>query len=136
MKTKLTTTLLRSAALATALLAIPTFAFANDSSSADRATQALALKGAVPVKNAGPFVHVGSLRIQVSAKLGQPSAKLPDGTWLYGRRAIEGSAAEGTLVVRFSQGRVSELALVTPAIATAMLEPRKAGDRVLVANNQ
>jgi hypothetical protein len=40
--------------------------------------------------------------------------------WLYEGRSIEGSGAVGTLVVRFKDGRVSELALVTPAVVASL----------------
>jgi hypothetical protein len=42
---------------------------------------------------------------------------------MYHHRRIEGSEAEGTLVVRFEHGRVSSLMLVTPAVATALRTP-------------
>jgi hypothetical protein len=87
----------------------------------DPAAQTLNRQGSIPVRAAGPYVGPGTLRIQVSTKLGRPSAVLPDGTWLYHRRMVEESRAQGTLVVRFNDGRVSSLTLVTPSIATALL---------------
>ena len=87
---------------------------------ADIALEQLRINGAIPVKAAGPYVEPGTVRIQVSTKLGRPSTVLPDGTWMYDNHSIQDSDARGTLVVRFNQGRVSELALVTPTIAVAM----------------
>jgi hypothetical protein len=46
---------------------------------------------------------------------------LPDGTWFYSDYSANESAAHGTLVVCFDNGRVSKLSLVSPAVATAML---------------
>lgn len=113
---------LRTAALAVALLALPVRA--DVTPTADRAAELLRAHGRIAVNAAGPHVQVGTYRIQVSVKLGRPSAQLPDGTWLYENHAVEDSAAKGTLIVRFTNGRVSDLALVTPAAATAMLAPK------------
>jgi hypothetical protein len=100
----------------------------------DSAMERLATSGAVLVKTAGSYVEKGTFRIQVSTKLGRPTTILPDGTWLYENRAVQESNARGTLVVRFNQGRVSELALVTPAVATAMqADPHKPLGSYLVA---
>jgi hypothetical protein len=85
--------------------------------------------GTVAVANAGPHVAVGTFRIQVETKLGRPDVKLADGTWLYRGRAVAGSRATGTLVVRFADGRVSALALATPA-AVAVLRAGSAKDLV------
>jgi hypothetical protein len=105
-----------------ALFLVPSLAIAKDTTASDRAAQVLAATGSVDVKAAGPYVSVGTFRIQVSAKLGRPSDKLADGTWLYRNFAVDGSETTGTLVVRFADGRVEQLALVTPKVATAMLE--------------
>lgn len=86
----------------------------------DAAARLLAAQGRVPVSAAGRYVEPGTYRIQVATKFGQPDAKLPDGTWLYQGRSIEGSEARGTLVVRFERGRVKELSLVAPAVAAAL----------------
>lgn len=109
---------LRAAAFVVAALALPVFASA--SAPADRAAALLAHRGAVPVETAGPYVERGTFQIQVAAKLGRPDATLPDGTWLFHDREIEGSAARGTLVVRFDGRRVSSLAIVTPAVVAAL----------------
>jgi len=112
---------LRTAALVSALLLVPALAVAKDTVASDPTAQLLATAGTVPVKAAGPYVEVGSYRIHVSAHLGQPSAVLADGTWLYhGFTAVE-SDAGGTLVVRFEHGQVSQLSLVSPTVETAML---------------
>ena len=112
---------LRLSALAATLLVLPALASATDQP-ADPAATLLMVSGSVPVKNAGPFVEVGTYRIQVSVKLGQPSARLADGTWLYASHRIDDGDATGTLVVRFNRGRVSDLALVTNRSALAMIQ--------------
>jgi hypothetical protein len=76
--------------------------------------------GALAVDQAGPYVHRGSFRIQVATKLGSPDAILPDGTWLYHSYAVPESAADGTLVVRFANGRVSEIVLASSATVSAL----------------
>lgn len=124
---------LRTAALATTLLILPTFASATDSAATDRAAEILRTSGCLPVQAAGPYVAVGTYQIQVSVKLGRASAVLPDGTWLYESFVPENSTASGTLVVRFANGRVSDLSLVTPGIATAMRSPKQPTDKSLVA---
>lgn len=114
MKTYLLATLALALSVATALPA----------RSADAAAALLRRHGSVPVSAAGPHVALGTFRVQVSAKLGSPDATLPDGTWLYRNRQIEGSAARGTLVVRFNSGRVSELLLADePTVAALRADP-------------
>lgn len=95
-------------------------------SSQDVAAQRLARDGGVIVAAAGSFVALGTFRVQVSHKLGRADLILADGTWLYHRHRITDSAAEGTLVVRFKEGRVSSLTLVTPAtIAIVLAEEQR-----------
>jgi hypothetical protein len=106
----------RAAALAAALLVAPAIASAHDNPA-----QVLASSGAVPVKDAGPYVHPGSYRIHVWTTLGRPSAVLADGTYLYRDFGAQDNAIRGTLVVRFDRGRVSQLSLVSPAVETALL---------------
>jgi hypothetical protein len=103
---------------------------------ADRAAELLAHYGSVTIKAAGPHVEVGSYAIWVEGKLGRPSAKLPDGTWLYHSYDVKGSDARGTLVVRFNDGRVSGMTLVTPAVAMAMTAPKESPKQVLVASER
>lgn len=98
-----------------AIVALPASAL----SAPDTAAQLLARQGHVAVTNVGAFVEPGTFRIQVAAKLGQPDARLADGTWLYHRHRIADSSAEGTLVVRFLSGRVHSLTLATPAVVAA-----------------
>ena len=113
---------LRAAALASTLFAFAASAHASD----------LAATGSLRVTNAGPYVNQGTCRIQVSAKLGQPSATLSDGTWLY--NGFTAGDCTGTLVVRFSAGRVSDLALASPAVVTALLaQPKTSAHPVLIA---
>ena len=94
----------------------------------DSAAVQLAARGTLHVAAAGPFVELGTFRVQVAAKLGRPDVVLADGTWAYQHRRVEQSAAEGTLLVRFNaQGRVAALQLVTPALfATLRDNPRGA----------
>lgn len=119
MKTKLA-----SSVLVAALLACPALVSARDAVPADRAVDLLARNGSLTIKAATPYVQVGSFLVQVALKLGQPTAKLADGTWLYQNFRVEESEATGTLVVRFNQGRVSGLTLVTPAVANAMMRSK------------
>ena len=87
----------------------------------DAAASILAETGRVQVSNVGRYVSVGTLRVHVSAKLGRPEATFPDGTWIYENRRVNGSAAEGTLVLRFDHaGRVASMMLVTPAVAMGL----------------
>ncbi len=125
----------RAAALATVLGVLPAIAFATNPRPVDRAAQQLAFGGSVPVKSVGPYVEIGTYQIQVSVKLGQPSVKLPDGTWLYDHRAIEGSAAEGTLIVRFVAGRVSSLALASSNVVAALRATPKHAEGIVAASH-
>lgn len=80
----------------------------------------------MPVESAGPYVQRGTFRIQVLAKFGRPDVELGDDTWLYYDCGVEETVAKGTLVVRFVAGRVSELALASPATVAALkAEARK-----------
>jgi hypothetical protein len=124
--------LLRSALIA-ALLAIAPAAFALENS-ADLASSALAATGSVRIKAAGPYVEMGTFRVQVAAKLGQPALRLPDGSWLYSNFEVTQSEATGALLVRFTNGRVSELSLVSPATVVALQSaPKPNSQRLLVA---
>lgn len=128
--------LARTAAFASALLIPASVVLAAGPDSADRAATLLARHGSVPVENAGPFVEIGTFRIQVAVKLGEPSAKLADGTWLYPGFRIKDGDTAGTLVVRFDQGRVSELSLVTPGVAAAMTARSALAGRVAAAGRR
>jgi hypothetical protein len=113
---------LRAAAFASTLFAFAASAHASD----------LTATGSLWVAAAGPYVNHGTCRVQVSAKLGRPSATLPDGTWLY--EGFTAGDRSGTLVVRFSAGRVSDLALASPAVVTALLaQPTTSAHPVLIA---
>lgn len=132
---KTTTSLLRTFALMATLAALPFAAQAAEKSTTDSAARILAANGAVAVENAGPYVERGTFRIQVAEKLGRPNLELPDGTWLYHNRTVEGSAARGTLVVRFAKGRVTELAIAAPAVVAALrADPRKPLQAELIAS--
>ena len=82
----------------------------------DNAADALRRDGSVNVSTAGPHVAVGTFRVQVAAKLGRPDLTLADGSWLYRGRRVDGSFAQGTLVIRFNDGRVNSLLLATDAV--------------------
>jgi hypothetical protein len=125
------TSLLRPlSALLFAAIAAPFARAASDS-----AAELLARNGAIPLKQAGPYVEPGTLRVQVEAKLGRPDLTLNDGTWLYQNRHVGESTATGTLVVRFTGGRVSSLTLATPAVIAALRADKPANaDRQFAAN--
>jgi len=126
---------LRTTAIVATLFVLPAIASAKNDLAQDRANDLLATAGALSVKAAGPYVEVGTFRIQVSAKLGQPAERLADGTWLYKNFAAEQSTAHGTLVVRFTpEGRVSQLLLATPAVVAALRVTPNSPDRVRVAS--
>jgi hypothetical protein len=99
----------------------------------DRPAQLLAKHGHVSIDAAGPYVRIGTFLIQVATKLGQPDKKISQNLWLYHHRSVAGSAAAGTLVVRFRQGRVSEMAIVAPEIALALRDPAKTSSERLFA---
>ena len=135
MKTFLTSSL-RAAALASTLFVFVTTASAKNTA-ADRAEQLLARHGSVEVSAIGDYVEIGTFLIQVSVTLGAPDNKLADGTWLYSRKRIENSEAQGTLVVRFTNGRVSSLTLATPAVVAALRDaPSPNKTKNLVASQQ
>jgi len=122
---------LRAAALAAALFVVPAVFAANP----DRPAEALAANGAVRIDSAGPYVEVGTYRVQVLAKLGSPSATLPDGTLLYSGYGIEDSSARATLVVRFADGRVSQLMLAnSDAVVALRTRFRHASEKIDVAS--
>jgi hypothetical protein len=128
MNTKLTARLCSAAVLA-ALAFSPAIVSAKERS--DAARDLLGAQGTVAIDAAGPYVERGTFQVQVTAKLGRPDFVLADGTWQYRNRAIEGRDVQGTLVVRFTNGRVSALSLVTPAVALAMRSPAKQADKAL-----
>lgn len=105
-------------ALLTVLL--PLVASAAENHDSDRAAALLAEAGRIAVNEAGPYVEVGTFQIQVVVKLGPPDFRRGD-TWFYKDYVIPDSAARGVLTVRFANKRVSDLALVTPSVTTAML---------------
>ncbi|MBL9207158.1 MAG: hypothetical protein JNN01_18865 [Opitutaceae bacterium] len=86
----------------------------------DHPARLLANHGIIPVASAGPYIERGSARILVTAKLGRPSERLQDGTWLYKGYRVTDSDAAGTLVIHFLDGRVTSLGLATPERAAAL----------------
>ncbi len=118
---------LRATALALTLVLLPA-TLARASAPTARSTAS----GTLPVGSVGPYVSVGTYVIQVATKLGTPSARLPDGTWLY-EDYVAGDRT-GTLVVTFVNGRVSSLSLATPsAIAALRAHPDRIGTKTLAA---
>jgi hypothetical protein len=122
--------------LGAALFAGVASVHAEGSATADRADYLLARDGAIAVQAAGPYVQIGSYRMWVEAKLGRPSEKLADGTWLYRGREVKNSDARGTLVVRFDQGQVSALSLVTAEVAHVLVAADKVSGSGLVASRR
>jgi hypothetical protein len=88
---------------------------------ADHPARLLAAHGVIPVASAGPYVERGSARITVIAKLGKPTERLPDGTWLYRGYRVRESDAAGVLVLHFLQDRVTSLGLTTPERAAELV---------------
>lgn len=130
-----TRSLLASVLLLAASLAAPLSAADRTPANVDRATQLLATQGSIPVQAAGRYVQPGSFRIHVSAHLGRPDLRLPDGTWIYQNRQVNDSGATGALVVRFNpEGRVSSLSLATPTVVAALRQaPARGSDSDRVA---
>jgi hypothetical protein len=122
--------LLRASVIAAALSLITVSA----SASTDTLAKGMSATGYLSVKAAGPYVEVGSYRIWVSSHLGSPSAVLPNGDWSYRGFSVDGSSANGTLVVSFANGRVSQLRLVTPEYLAALRAAPKAGATMAIAS--
>lgn len=101
-----------------ALIAFPLSLRAMDASPLEPRLR-LPAPSVVAVGAVGSYVERGTYRIRVADKLGRPDFVLPDGSWAYRGRQVEGTEIEGTLVVRFSGGRVSALLVVEPAVALA-----------------
>lgn len=125
--------LLLGAAASSILLLTSSSLQARENAPVDPTAQQLVRTGTLPVKSVGPYVEVGTFQIQVAAKLGQPNLRLADGSWLYHRRNVVDSSAEGTVVIRFENKRVAEITLVTPAVATALVRGAAKGDALQVA---
>jgi hypothetical protein len=124
--------------LRTAILAalLSSAALVSAHAAPDAALSAMSLTGSVAVKEAGPYVQVGSYRIWVSSHLGKPSLVLADGTWLYSHFTVDGSGAAGTLLVRFNRGQVSEMKLVSPAIVAALRSAPKASGALVAISHR
>jgi hypothetical protein len=126
-----TLTLIRTVSLAALCIAL-----SSTSHAADRAAQAMASQGAVSVSNIGPSLKIGSTEKEVYKTVGQADAVLADGTLLFHKSFyIDHSAANGSLVVEFSGGKVSALRIVSPFEAAAMVsKARPSTDVTLVAS--
>lgn len=86
----------------------------------------------------GATVSVGTSRVMVSARLGSPSASLPDGSWLYSGYTAEAAGLavmpNATLVVRFAQNKVTSLSLADRSTVTALRQsPRRIPANQLLA---
>jgi hypothetical protein len=129
-------TILLLSAFVAALAASASLASANpasaDSSDAQM-TRTLAVAGQIAVANVGDYVETGSFRVWVSSHLGRPDHVLPDGTWLYENRQVQGSAVGGTLAISFANGRVNAMRLLSPATETALLRPAKPVSNLMAA---
>lgn len=81
---------------------------------------------AIPARIQANDTHVtaGTARVMVALRLGTPNAVLPDGSWLYSgysaRREDARLVANGTLIVRFHDNRVSSLSVADPSTITAL----------------
>ena len=128
----------RVAALVAALstLAFTSSAKESSSPSTDIVGDALTKSGWLPVKSVGPYVEVGSYRIWVSTHLGKPATVLPDGTWIYHGFKAEDSNTEGALLVRFKEGRVSDLRLISAAVLAALTSRPGTASGALVAQGK
>lgn len=127
MKTTLIPTLLTALAM---LMAVPLHAEAGVCP-ALQPKQSAHAQAEIPVDSIAARVHAngdtvtrGTTRIMVSMRLGAPNAVLPDGSWLYrgytahalveqenGARLIQQPTQTGTLIVRFSDGKVTSVSL-------------------------
>jgi hypothetical protein len=108
-------------ALRTASLAALCLILSPSSRAADRAAQVMASQGSVSVSNIGPSVSIGSTKAEVSSAIGKADLVLPDGSWMFRRSFyVDNSAANGSLVVAFSKGKVSSLHLLSPFEAVGM----------------
>jgi hypothetical protein len=118
--------IIRIAALAAVLPLIPLVASASDTASrrGDEAQRIMNIAGSLIVQSAGrpdgSYVEIGAWREMVSSHLGKPNVALADGTWLYYNFSVDDSMANGTLVVRFDKGCVSELKLVSQDVANSI----------------
>lgn len=85
----------------------------------------------------GDTVAPGATRIAVSLRLGKPGAVLPDGSWVYRGytgRFGEAATVNGSLIVRFQDGKVSTLSLADRLTVVALSRrPASPTDRQLVA---
>lgn len=128
MNTLLPLNALRTLSLVAALAAGTTGLHAKSEPPRGAAADALATRGTISVSAAGRQVQRGTFKIQVSTQLGRPDDILADGTWLYEKRSLAGGRTKGTLLVRFADGRVSDLQFATPAAVAALRESLQRDD--------
>jgi hypothetical protein len=129
-----TQSVLRTGLIALSLiLASASHASVPDSASRDRAAAKLNLCGSVAVESVGSDVRIGSSRAQVALAIGSPSRVLADGRWIVFRDFwVDQSTAHGSLVVGFTDGKVSELRIVTPNEGAALCCAKSAPASVLL----
>ncbi len=91
----------------------------------------------------GSDVTAGTTRVMVALRLGEPNAVLPDGSWLYSgysaRRHEKQLVANGTLVVRFVDGRVNSLSVADALTVKALRQSprsRVANPTLTTANDR
>jgi hypothetical protein len=97
------------------------------------------LRGVAAKVNAnGNNVTVDTERVMVALRLGSPNAVTADGAWLYyhyvARQGAHAAGQPATLVIRFRDGRVSQLTLADAATVAALREtPRSPAQPQLLA---
>lgn len=103
--------------------------------SGDPASSRMALCGSVAIDSVGRDVRIGSSKADVARAIGSPSRILSDGRWIVFRNFwVDQSVAHGSLVVGFTDGKVSELRIVTPKQGIALCRSgRSSEDSSLVA---
>ncbi len=126
--------LLRTLGVSSLMFMAPIWLPAAPDAASDAAARQLAAIGMLPVSAVGPYVEVGTFQIQVAVKLGRPDARLSDGSWMYHDRSLANSSTRGTVVIRFADRKVSRIAFVTPATATALLQGRSRDEGARVAS--
>ena len=127
---KLTLIVLRTASLAALCLCL-----SSTSRAADRAEQLMVANGSVSLSNVGPSVKIGVTKRAVFEALGNADVVRQDGSLIYRRPFfVDNSDANGSLAVTFSNGKVSDLRLLSPAEAVAFVSRSQLLDLTLVAS--
>jgi hypothetical protein len=116
-----TQSVLRTGLIALSLaLASVSHASVQAAAPGDPAAAKLALHGSVAVDSVSN-VAIGASKADVSRTIGSPSRLLADGRWIMFRDFwVDHSAAHGSLVIGFTDGKVSDLSIVTPNEGVAL----------------